>query len=68
MLLRSESSSPNWASSKSEVPCQNNQQLDTLLKDKGIRHEFLTTDGAHSWPVWRRYLAEFAPLLFVEKP
>ena len=37
-------------------------------KEKGIRHEFQVTEGGHSWPVWRRYLAEFVPLLFVEKP
>jgi len=46
----------------------NSQQLSSLLKEKSIHHEFLTTEGNHSWPVWRRYLAEFAPLLFVEKP
>jgi enterochelin esterase family protein len=45
-----------------------NQQLSALLKQKSIDHEFLTTEGNHSWPVWRRYLAEFAPLLFVDKP
>jgi hypothetical protein len=27
----------------------------------------LITEGNHSWPVWR-YLAEFAPRHFVEKP
>jgi enterochelin esterase family protein len=30
----------------------------------GIRHVWVETDGAHVWPVWRRYLADFAPLLF----
>ena len=40
------------------------QQMSTLLKQKGIHHEFLITEGNHSWPVWRRYLADFAPLLF----
>ena len=34
------------------------------LADHGIRCEWHLTDGDHSWPVWRRYLAEFAPLLF----
>lgn len=24
------------------------------------------TEGDHSWPVWRRYLAEFTPLLFTD--
>lgn len=36
------------------------------LSEKGIRHEWHLTDGDHSWPVWRGYLAEFAPLLFQE--
>jgi len=39
-------------------------QQTALLKQKDIRHEFLATEGNHSWPVWRRYLADFAPLLF----
>ncbi len=36
----------------------------SLLKEKGIRHEYVETEGDHSWPVWRRYLTEFAPRLF----
>jgi enterochelin esterase family protein len=40
------------------------QQMSALLKERDIRHEFLATEGNHSWPVWRRYLADFAPLLF----
>ena len=45
----------------------NARQLHVLLKDINIRHEFLETEGNHSWPVWRRYLADFAPLLFQER-
>ena len=45
---------------------ENARQLDDLLKQKNIRHVFLETEGNHSWPVWRRYLAQFAPLLFQE--
>jgi enterochelin esterase family protein len=40
------------------------EQMSALLKGKDIHHQFLTTEGNHSWPVWRRYLADFAPLLF----
>lgn len=40
--------------------------LSTLLKSKGIRHEYIESDGGHSWPVWRKYLAQFAPKVFVE--
>jgi enterochelin esterase-like enzyme len=43
------------------------RQLDALLTQKNIRHEFHATPGNHSWPVWRRYLAQFVPLLFAER-
>jgi enterochelin esterase-like enzyme len=29
-----------------------------------IKHTYQTSDGAHTWIVWRRYLRDFAPLLF----
>lgn len=41
-----------------------NNQLITTLKAHGISHEWRLTPGDHSWPVWRDYLAEFAPKLF----
>lgn len=41
-----------------------NEKLTALLKEKSIRHEWHLTEGGHSWPVWREYLAEFAPRLF----
>ncbi|MBI3877448.1 MAG: esterase [Verrucomicrobia bacterium] len=40
------------------------RSFSALLKDKGIEHELVETDGAHSWPVWRKHLALFAPLIF----
>ncbi|MCA1963926.1 MAG: hypothetical protein LDL31_08285 [Prosthecobacter sp.] len=43
---------------------ERNQALIAELKDKGIQHEWLLTQGDHSWPVWRGYLADFAPRLF----
>jgi enterochelin esterase-like enzyme len=42
----------------------NNRQFAEFLKGKGVRHQFLETEGNHSWPVWRKYLAQFVPLLF----
>ncbi len=45
---------------------EQNQQFDALLTARGIRHTYRLTDGNHSWPVWRRYLAELSPLLFGE--
>jgi enterochelin esterase family protein len=41
-----------------------NEKLAELLKVKGVRHAFVATEGAHTYTVWRRCLAEFAPLLF----
>ena len=35
-----------------------------LLDDAKIKHVFHKSDGAHTWINWRRYLNEFAPLLF----
>jgi enterochelin esterase-like enzyme len=34
------------------------------LGQAGIHETFKTYQGAHTWPVWRMSLAEFAPLLF----
>ncbi len=41
-----------------------NNAFNTSLKDKGLNHEYLVTEGNHSWPVWRDYLVQFAPKLF----
>ena len=41
-----------------------NEEFVALLASRGIRHTWRLTDGDHSWPVWRRYLAELLPLLF----
>jgi len=40
------------------------RQFIEFLKSRGVKHSWKETAGAHSWIVWRRYLAEFAPLLF----
>jgi enterochelin esterase family protein len=40
------------------------ERLCEQLKTKGIRHEWHPSEGAHSWPVWRKYLTEVTPLLF----
>jgi len=41
-----------------------NRNLREWLKQKGIQHTDIETPGMHTWMVWRRNLAEFAPLLF----
>ena len=34
------------------------------FKAAGIKHQWHLTEGSHAWPIWRGYLADFAPLLF----
>jgi enterochelin esterase family protein len=34
------------------------------LEKAGIKEKFTTYSGAHTWPVWRNSLTDFAPLLF----
>ena len=41
-----------------------NEKLTALLKGKTVRYEWHLTEGNNSWPIWRGYLADFAPLLF----
>jgi enterochelin esterase-like enzyme len=43
------------------------RKLRDWLKSKGVRHTGIETPGAHTWMVWRRNLADFAPLLFQDK-
>jgi enterochelin esterase family protein len=39
-------------------------ETEKVLQAHNIRHVYRITEGNHSWPVWRKYLAEFAPLVF----
>ncbi len=43
-----------------------NRKFRDWLQSKQIRVTYLETAGAHSWQVWRRTFADFAPLLFQE--
>ena len=54
------------ACGKEDRLVENARQLSAALKEENIQHEFIVTAGNHSWPVWRRYLGEFMPRLFVE--
>jgi enterochelin esterase-like enzyme len=49
---------------KGDSLLQRNERFIATLKAKDIHHEWRLTEGNHSWPVWRDYLAEFAPKLF----
>jgi enterochelin esterase family protein len=52
------------ACGKDDFLLSRNQEFITLLKNKNIRHDWHLTEGNHSWPVWRDYLAQIVPLLF----
>lgn len=41
-----------------------NKKTIAALDEAGIKYDYKLTEGGHSWPIWRDYLAEFAPLLF----
>ncbi len=49
---------------KQDFLIEGNRAFVEALKQRGIRHVFHETEGAHTWTLWRRYLAEFVPLLF----
>ncbi|MEO1428697.1 MAG: alpha/beta hydrolase-fold protein [Cyanobacteria bacterium J06633_8] len=41
-----------------------NNQASQALTKAGINHLWIQTEGGHEWLVWRRYLRDFAQLLF----
>lgn len=45
---------------------EENKEFVANLEEAGIEHTWRLTEGNHSWPIWRGYLADFAPLLFKE--
>lgn len=51
---------------KDDFLLKTNQEFVQALKDKQIEHQYTETEGRHQWSTWRRYLAEFLPLLFRE--
>ncbi|MCC7155939.1 MAG: esterase [Bryobacterales bacterium] len=52
------------ACGKQDGLLQSNNKVDAELTQRGVKHEYVLTEGAHTWLVWRRNLAVFAPLLF----
>jgi len=54
------------ACGKDDGLVKNAQALSDVLTKKEIRHDLKITEGNHSWPVWRKYLGEFLPLLFAD--
>lgn len=53
-----------FACGKDDFLLKPNQDLAAAMRAKNIRHHYIETEGAHNWPVWRRYLADFLPLVF----
>jgi enterochelin esterase family protein len=49
---------------KDDFLLDRNTKFEAWLKSENIAHKYQVTDGAHTWRVWRRYLAELTPLLF----
>ena len=43
---------------------QRNRQFDAELDRLDIPHDYVETQGGHSWPVWRDYLPKFLEQLF----
>lgn len=49
---------------KDDFLVQSDRKFIDWLKSKDIKFQYKETEGVHSYQVWRRYLTEFAPLLF----
>lgn len=52
------------ACGKDDFLLERNQSFVANLSEVGVEHIWRLTEGNHSWPVWREYLAEFVPKLF----
>jgi enterochelin esterase-like enzyme len=52
------------ACGKDDAAITGARNFSNTLKQIGVDHKFIESDGAHHWSVWRRYLHEIAPLLF----
>ncbi len=54
------------ACGKDDFLREKNEAFVARLKEAKVNHEWHLTEGAHSWPVWRGYLADFLPKLFTD--
>ncbi|MBS7564940.1 hypothetical protein KHS38_11045 [Mucilaginibacter sp. Bleaf8] len=52
---------------KDDFLIESNRKYKAWLESKNIKFFYKETEGVHSYNVWRRYLTEFAPLLFKDK-
>ena len=53
-----------FACGRDDFLVQPNRDFAAALQTRKIRHTYTETAGDHSWPVWRRYLGDFLPLVF----
>ena len=51
---------------KQDFLYQANRQFVDMLKSKGVKVLYHETEGSHVWSVWRNYLNETAPMLFMD--
>jgi enterochelin esterase-like enzyme len=51
---------------KDDGRVQRARDFSAHLNELGIRHNFVESDGGHSWDVWRGYLRDVLPQLFRE--
>ncbi|HRI19883.1 MAG TPA: alpha/beta hydrolase-fold protein, partial [Panacibacter sp.] len=49
---------------KEDIAYTNCQVMLQKLDELGIKHAYYEYPGGHTWPVWRKDLYEFAPMLF----
>ncbi len=53
-----------FACGKDDFLLQQNRDFATGLKELNVRHQYVETDGAHNWSVWREYLPTFLKKIF----
>src|SRR5206468_1879677 len=54
-----------WIACGTEDPLiETNRKFRQWLNSKGVKYTAIETPGMHTWMVWRRNLAAFAPLIF----
>ena len=49
---------------KDDFLIERNRFFRSWMTEHGIEHTWKLSEGGHSWPIWRDYLAEVLPLLF----
>jgi enterochelin esterase-like enzyme len=53
-----------FATGKADFVLPSTKASLAMLDEHKVRYSYKETEGGHTWPNWRAYLNEFAPLLF----